>query len=98
MLGTRGRARAGSSCSSVDSSRSASAHSSGGPCASSTATPGGSASKKPGFARERPITSRTHRREDLKRNDCVEVDPPKKPRGFKNERYAKKHNLPLMER
>ena len=46
----------------------------------------------------RPITSRTHRREDLKRNDCVEVDPPKRPRGFKNERYANKHNMPLMER
>lgn len=41
------------------------------------------------------ITSRSQRREDLKRNDCVEVDPPKK-RGFKNARFAKKHNLPLF--
>ena len=46
----------------------------------------------------RLITSRSHRREDLKRNDCVEVGPPKRPRGFKNEAYARKHNLPLMER
>ena len=45
----------------------------------------------------RLITSRSERREDLKRNGCVEVDPPKRPRGFKNAAYAKKHNLPLME-
>ena len=43
----------------------------------------------------KPITSRSERREDLKRNDCVEVDPPKRPRGFKNPRFAKKHGLPL---
>jgi hypothetical protein len=41
------------------------------------------------------ITSRSQRREDLKRNDCVEVDPPKRPRGFKNERFAKRHGLPI---
>lgn len=41
------------------------------------------------------ITSRTHRREDLIRNNCIEVDPPKKPRGFKNERFAKKRGLAL---
>ena len=46
----------------------------------------------------RLITSRSHRREYLKRNDCVEVGPPKRPRRFKNEAYARKHNLPLMER
>lgn len=40
------------------------------------------------------ITSRSERREDLARNGCVEVDPPKK-RGFKNSRFAKKHHLPL---
>jgi len=43
----------------------------------------------------RLITSRSARREDLIRNGCVEVDPPKKPRGFKNARFAKKHGLPL---
>lgn len=43
----------------------------------------------------RPISSRSHRREDLKRNDCIEVDPPRRPRGFKNKRFAAKHNLPL---
>lgn len=42
-----------------------------------------------------PITSRSHRREDLKRHDCIEVDPPRKPRGFKNARFAKKRGLPL---
>lgn len=41
------------------------------------------------------ITTRSERREDLKRNGCIEIDPPKRPRGFKNERYAKKHNLPM---
>jgi hypothetical protein len=41
------------------------------------------------------ITSRSWRREDLKRNNCVEVDPPRKPRGFKNERFARKRALPL---
>jgi hypothetical protein len=45
----------------------------------------------------RPITSRTHRREDLKRNDCVEIDPPKNRRGYKNARFAAKHGLPLRE-
>lgn len=43
------------------------------------------------------ITSRSERREDLARNDCVELDPPKRPRGFKNARFAKKHGLPLNE-
>jgi len=43
----------------------------------------------------RPITSRSWRREDLARNDCVEVEPRKKPRGFKNARFAKKRGLPL---
>lgn len=41
------------------------------------------------------ITSRSHRREDLARHDCVEIDPPKRPRGFKNARFAVKHNLPI---
>lgn len=43
----------------------------------------------------KPITSRSHRREDLARNGCIEVDPPKRPRGFVNKRFAKKHNLPI---
>jgi hypothetical protein len=41
------------------------------------------------------IGSRSARREDLKRNNCVEIDPPKRPRGYKNERFAKKHGLTL---
>lgn len=41
------------------------------------------------------ITSRSYRREDLKANDCVEVDPPKRPRGYKNERFAKKRGLKM---
>jgi len=43
----------------------------------------------------KPITSRSHRREDLARNGCVEVEPRKKPRGFKNERFATKRGLPV---
>lgn len=45
----------------------------------------------------RMITSRSHRREDLRRNDCVEVDPPKRPRGFKNKRFAQKRGLQVNE-
>lgn len=43
----------------------------------------------------RMIESRSHRRYDLESNGCVEVDPPRKPRGFKNERFAAKHGLSL---
>lgn len=43
------------------------------------------------------ITSRTHRREDLKRNDCIELDPPKKKRGLRNPHFAKKHGLRTTE-
>jgi hypothetical protein len=49
------------------------------------------------------ITSRSERREDLIRNGCVEVDPPKAvgrdkdDPGFKNPRFAKKRRLPLKE-
>jgi len=42
------------------------------------------------------ITSRSHRREDLARNGCVEMDPPKRQRGFKNKRFTKRHNLPYL--
>lgn len=45
----------------------------------------------------KPITSRTHRRYDLEKHGCYEVDPPKKPRGYRNPRFAKKHGLPLNE-
>ncbi len=47
----------------------------------------------------RMITSRTHRREDLKRNNCVEYEPSLSPtKGkFKNARFAKKHGLQLAE-
>ena len=46
----------------------------------------------------RPITSRSHRREDLKRNNCVEYEPSLfKDRGFKNKRFAEKHRLPMRE-
>ena len=45
------------------------------------------------------ITSRSSRREDLKRNGCVEYEPSLSPTGgkpsFKNERFAKKHGLPV---
>jgi hypothetical protein len=34
------------------------------------------------------ITSRSQRREDLRRNNCVEVDPPKH-RVFRREKYAR---------
>lgn len=40
----------------------------------------------------RLITSRSHRREDLIRNGCVEVDPPKGKR-YKNEAWMKKRGI-----
>lgn len=43
----------------------------------------------------RPISSRSHQREDLKRNGCVLAEPRKRPRGYKNEAWAKKRGLPL---
>ena len=45
----------------------------------------------------RMITSRSHRREDLIRNDCYEIDPPKKKRGIGNARFAAKDGLPVCE-
>lgn len=41
------------------------------------------------------ITSRSWRREDLRKNDCYEVDPPKRKRGLKNERFAAKWRKPM---
>lgn len=46
---------------------------------------------------DRMITSRSWRREDLARNHCVEVDPPKRPRGFKNPAWAKKRGKRVNE-
>lgn len=47
----------------------------------------------------RPITSRSHRREDLKRNNCVEFEPSLSPtKGkFKNERFCQKRGLEVSE-
>lgn len=49
----------------------------------------------------RLISGRAQRREDLKRNNCVEYEPSLSPtkgkREFKNARFAKKHGLPLSE-
>ena len=47
----------------------------------------------------RLITSRTHRREDLKRNNCVEYEPSLSPtKGkFKNKRFAEKRGLQVAE-
>jgi hypothetical protein len=46
----------------------------------------------------RPITTRSERREDLKRNDCVEVEPrPAHRRGYRNPRFAGRRGLRLRE-
>ncbi len=44
----------------------------------------------------KPITSRSHQREELKRNDCVLAEP-RKPRGFKNPHFAKKRGLRVAD-
>lgn len=44
-----------------------------------------------------PITSRSHRRYDLEKNGCVESDPPKRKRGYRNPHFALKRGLPLNE-
>jgi hypothetical protein len=41
------------------------------------------------------ISSRSSQREDLKVNDCILLEPRKKPRGYKNAAWAKKRGLPL---
>jgi hypothetical protein len=41
------------------------------------------------------ITTRSERREDLRRNNCVEADPPKRKWRLKNERFAAKRGLKL---
>ena len=51
----------------------------------------------------KPITSRSHRREDMARNNCIDyrdLAPPKgkqKEGEFRNPRFAKKHGLKLAE-
>lgn len=44
------------------------------------------------------ITSRTERRDEMKRHNLVEVPPRSKPRGVYSEKLAKKLNLPLIGR
>ena len=48
----------------------------------------------------RPITSRSQRREDLKRNNCVDARdfPSPVKDGFKNPRFAAKHGFELGDR
>lgn len=41
------------------------------------------------------ITSRSQRREDLKRHDCVEA-PPRKPRELRNPKYRARRGLPPL--
>lgn len=45
------------------------------------------------------ITSRSHRREDLKRNNCVDARDFPSPTGgkFRNKRFCEKHGLPLSK-
>lgn len=46
----------------------------------------------------KPITSRSHRREDLKRNNCVDArDLPSLNGKFKNKRFCKKWGLQVSE-
>ncbi len=46
----------------------------------------------------RMITSRSHRREDLLRNNCIEMDPPRRgTRVLKNKKYCAKHKLPYQD-
>ncbi len=43
------------------------------------------------------ITSRSQRRYDLESNNCVEADPPKRKKGYRNKRFAERRGLPLNE-
>lgn len=43
------------------------------------------------------IGSRSARRYDLQKNNCIEADPPKKRRGYRNPNFALKRGLPLNE-
>ncbi len=50
----------------------------------------------------RPITSRSERRDDLKRNNCVEYEPSLSPtkgkREFRNAEFCKKRGFEVAER
>lgn len=44
------------------------------------------------------VEGRRQRRYDLESNGCIDAnDLPNRPQGFKNERFAKKYNLPMKE-
>lgn len=43
------------------------------------------------------ISSRSTRRYDLESNNCIEMDPPKKRRGYRNPTFALKRGLQLNE-
>lgn len=43
------------------------------------------------------ISSRSTRKYDLEKNDCVDLGPPKKARGYRNPTFAKKRGLALNE-
>lgn len=43
------------------------------------------------------IGSRSSRRYDLEASGCVEAEPPKKKRGYRNANFALKRGLPLNE-
>tara|TARA_R110000822_G_scaffold153084_1_gene292523 strand:+ start:2760 stop:3065 length:306 start_codon:yes stop_codon:yes gene_type:complete len=43
------------------------------------------------------VTSRSARKYDLEKNDCVDIGPPKKARGYRNPTFAKKRGLTLNE-
>lgn len=47
----------------------------------------------------RPVSSRSSRREDLKRSGCVEYEPSLSPTGgkFRNERFCEKRGLQVSE-
>ena len=44
----------------------------------------------------RPVSSRSTRRDDLKRHGCVEAEP-RKPRGYKNPKFAGPRGLAIQE-
>ena len=41
------------------------------------------------------IEGRVARKNDLKKHDCVESDPPARKRPYLNKRFAEKHGLPF---
>lgn len=43
------------------------------------------------------ISSRSGRKYDLEKNDCVDLGPPKKRRGYRNPSFTKKRGLSLNE-